>query len=181
MQKNLKGQFWSIDAMFAIFIFSIALIIVAFIWNTVNNQLATSFSSSATSMKLEAQTLAASFLSKGSPNNWYSLVNTTNPTTWTGIFIGVEKNTGRGVISENKLATFISMSNYNYQATKQALGINYEYYIEIIGNNLNISIGRNPLIYHSLSTYLTNETAIYNNEIVNVKIYIWSNTTLATE
>jgi len=181
MLKNLKGQFWSIDAMFAIFIFSIALIIVAFIWSTVNNQIASTFSSSAVSMRLEAQILAASLLSEGSPSNWYSLVNTTNSSTWKGIFIGIENNNHVGSISNSKLATFISMSNYNYQATKQALGIGYEYYIKIIGKDLDINIGHNPKTYNALSIYTTNETAIYDGENVNIEIYIWSNTTLATE
>ncbi|MGC8571852.1 MAG: hypothetical protein ACP5RI_01970 [Candidatus Micrarchaeia archaeon] len=174
----MKGQFWSIDAMFGLFIFSIALVIAAFIWSTVNNQISTSLSSGATMIKLETQTFAASLLSKGSPSNWYSVVNTTNISTWQDIYIGLESNNQTKAISQNKLAALVSMSNYNYQATKQALGIGYDYYIDINGKTLNINIGKNPLTYNAVTIFKVNEFSYYDNEPVNVSIYLWSNTTL---
>ncbi|MCL5433514.1 MAG: hypothetical protein M1538_00865 [Candidatus Marsarchaeota archaeon] len=174
----LKGQFWSIDAMFGLFIFSIALIIAAFIWTSVNNQIATSLSSSTTIIKLETQTFALSLLSEGAPNNWYSVINTTNTTTWQNIYVGLESSSKPKSISPNKLAALISMSNYDYQATKQSLGIGYDYYISIEGKLLDINIGRNPLAYNAITIFKVNETSFYDNEPVNVEVYLWSNTTL---
>jgi hypothetical protein len=182
---TLKGQFWSFDVIFAIVIFSFAITILAFTWFNINNQLSIGYGNGSGIMQLQLQTLTQSLLSPGTPSNWQSTVNTTNPATWSGVSIGLTSAQGGYMLSPSKVYTFASMSNENYQATKQALGIGFDYYITIksntnVGSGINMSIGSSPF-KGALTVYVDKTNAIMNGAPVTVEVILWTNTTIATE
>ncbi len=171
---KFKGQFWSFDVIFAIIVFSVVIVILAFTWNNVSNQLGSSYGNNAEIMQTEAVTLAKSLLSTGYPSNWMSMVNTTNPVTWDNVSVGLTDAHGSTVISSAKLYTFIAMSNYNYQSTKQVLGIGYDYYITIKNSELNISVGENPNTNGARDVYSYSETGVLDGQPVNIDVIVWS-------
>ena len=73
----------------------------------------------------------------------------------------------------------MAMENYNYEATKQELGIGYAYFIIISGRNVNATIGHNPVKYGALTTFVTKETGTLGNQPVNIKIEVWTNKPIA--
>lgn len=173
--KTLKLQFWSFDMVFAIIIFSITLTIVGFVWYNINSRLSLAYENDPIQMQSQTQILAQSLLSKGSPSDWYSVVNTTNTSTWKGVVIGLESDSGSG-ISSNKLYALMAMSNYDYQATKESLGVAYDYYIMIYNNGMNITIGKNAS--GALTVDSATESSSINGEPVTIKVLLWTNTTL---
>lgn len=175
----LKAQFWSIDVIFAVIIFSIALTILGFTWYNVNNQLALAYGSGAIIAQLQVHTLAQNLLSPGSPPGWIGMVNTTNTVTWANVSIGLSQAPSSSNISISKLYTFISMSNNNYQATKQELGVGYDYYITIVGGQFNITAGSNPATNGALTVYVERRNAILSGTPVTLTVIVWTNTPLA--
>jgi len=181
--RNLRAQFWSLDVIFAVVIFSIAVTVMAFTWFNINNELALSYANGANLMQLQLQTLAQGLLATGAPANWQGLVNTTNSLTWTGISVGLADPTGK--ISQDKLNALASMSNSNYQATKQQLGIAFDYYITVAssssyGAGINVTLGKNPLKSKALTIYTERRSSFVNGIPVIVNVSMWTNTTLAT-
>lgn len=181
----LKGQFWSFDVIFAVVIFSFAITILAFTWYSLSNQLSISYGNGSGIMQLQLQSLSQDLFSTGTPNNWQSTVNTTNPSTWTGVSIGLAASQYGYDLSPSKVYTFASMSNSNYAATRQALGIGFDYYITIsstqnIGSAINISIGSNPSNMGALTVYVDKVPATMDGKPVSVQILLWTNTTIAT-
>lgn len=178
-KRNFKGQFWSFDVIFAIVIFTVSLTILAYTWFNINSQLALAYGNGGTVMELQAQTLAHTLLSTGYPANWQSLVNTTNASTWGSVSIGLVNRQGTTAIAQNKLYTFMAMENHSYEATKQALGIGYAYFIIISGKNINVTIGHNPSKYSALTTFVTKEQGTLGNQPVNIQIDVWTNKPIA--
>ncbi|MGC8495855.1 MAG: hypothetical protein ACP5MX_01450 [Candidatus Micrarchaeia archaeon] len=181
----MKAQFWSFDVIFAVVIFSIAITILAFTWYNINNQLALAYGDSATIMQLQAESLADTLMSQGNPPNWYSIINTTNVNTWNDTSVGIGEGNGNG-ISSARLYALMSMASNNYQATKQALGIGFDYYIRInstenSGANINIGIGSNPATGHALTVYVEKRSSILDGTPVQVTIDLWTNTSLGLE
>ncbi len=184
MNKNIRGQFWSFDVIFSVVIFSFAITILSFTWFNINGQLSIAYGNGAGIMQLQLQSLSQNLMSPGSPGNWQSTISTTNPATWSAVSIGITNGRGSYVISPSKLYTFISMADNNYQASKQTLGVGFDYYITIqgsseLGSNLDIAVGSNPASGGALTTYVDNVAATLNGVPVNVQIILWTNTTLA--
>jgi len=182
--EKLKGQFWSFDVIFAVIIFSFAITILAFTWMSINSQLALGYSNGAGIMQQQLQSLSQSIVSPGVPYSWQGVVNTSNSLTWGGIYVGLGQNQSGVALSSAKVYTLLSMSNMNYQATKQALGIGYDYYITItsvprIGSGLNISIGSSPINKGALTIYVSNRYALLNGVPVNMRMMLWTNRTNA--
>jgi hypothetical protein len=181
----IKGQFWSFDVIFAIIIFSFTITVLAVTWYNLNNNLSISNGNGSNIMQLQLQTLTLNLFTQGSPTNWQSAVNTTNSSTWNYISVGLGANPSGGVLSVNKVYTLASMANSNYQATKQLLGVGFDYYITIkssnnVTNGINMSIGSNPSKNGALTVYVSHTNAIMGGEPVSVEIDLWTNTTLAT-
>jgi hypothetical protein len=181
----MKAQFWSFDVIFAVVIFSIAITILAFTWYNINNQLSLAYGNSATIMQLQSLSFAGTLLSPGSPPNWDSDVNTTNINTWNFTSIGIGSANGTG-ISSKKLYTLMSMANYNYQATKQPLGIDFDYYITVTGTSsnggsLNATIGISPSKGHALTVYVEKRSSFIDGNPVQIVIYLWTNTSIGVE
>jgi hypothetical protein len=158
--KTFKAQFWSFDVIFAVIIFSFAITILAFTWFNVNSQLSLGYSNGATIMQQELQSMSQSLLAPGVPSSWQGTIDTTNSLTWGGVYVGIAQNQSSVALSPQKVYALLSMSNTNYQATKQVLGVGYNYYITIkssptIGSGINISMGSNPFNKAALTILAT--------------------------
>jgi hypothetical protein len=183
--KCFKAQFWSFDVVFALVIFSTALTVLTYTWYNLNNQLSLAYGGGDSILQLQVKSLASSIMSTGAPANWQSIVNTVNTVTWSNVSIGLASAPLSSNLSSSKLYTMLSMANYNYQATKQPLGLAFDYYITItsnptVGAGLNISIGKNPTVNGALTTYVERRSAFLNGVPVSIRIMAWTNTTLAT-
>ncbi len=183
--KLLKAQFWSFDVIFAVIIFSFAITILAFTWFTINNQLSLGYGNGSGIMQLQLQSLAQDLFSPGVPSNWQSTIDTTNTSTWSGVLVGLTEYRSSYSLSSSKIYAFASASSYDYQATKQMLGVGFDYYITIksdssYGSGINIRIGSNPASNGALTVYVENRYANLNGVPVAVQIMLWTNTTLAT-
>ncbi len=172
--KNYKGQFWSIDLIFAIVIFAVALTILAFTWSEINSQLSLAYGNGATLMQLQAQTLAQVLVSTGSPANWPNFINTSNSLTWSNVSVGLAASQGSTSMSSSKIYTFMAMSNSNYQATKSLLGLAYDYYINIEGQSFNITIGSSPTSGKALTTYVQKKNIFINGQPATIVVQVWT-------
>jgi hypothetical protein len=183
--RNLKSQFWSFDVIFAIVIFSFAITILAFTWFNISNQLSLGYGNGTGIMQLQLQSLSQEVFSPGIPANWQSTIDTTNPSTWSGVVVGLSSSQGSYSLSPGKVYALASMADYNYQATKQVLDLGFDYYITIksnsnIGSGINISIGSSPFNKGALTIYVDNAEGTMNGVPVRVQMLLWTNTTLAT-
>jgi hypothetical protein len=182
----LKAQFWSFDVIFAVIIFSFAITILAFTWFNISNQLSLASGNGTGIMQLQLESLVQNLLTQGVPSNWQSTINTTAPSTWSSVSIGLASSQGSYVLSSSKLYTFMSIANgKNYQLTKQMLGVGFDYYITIksnsdLGSGVDINIGRNPSTNGALTVYVDKLYASMNGVPVTVQVSLWTNTTLAT-
>ena len=182
---RFKAQFWSFDVIFAVIIFSFAITILAFTWFNISNQLSPGFGNGSGIMQMQLQTLTQNLLSPGVPANWQGNINITNSLTWGSIGIGLGAGQGSTTISSGKVYTLLSMANSNYQATKQAIGVGFDYYINIKsaqfqGSGINVSIGRSPFNGGALTVNVSDRNAVMNGVPVSIRTILWTNTTLAT-
>lgn len=170
----MKAQFWSFDIIFAMIIFIAAMIIITYVWLSVSSQFSLAYGNGMGNMQSQLQALAGRMLQRGSPANWNSDMNVSNTMTWSNITIGLG---GQGGIDAGKVLSLAAMSNYDYQETKPAMGIGYDYFIEISGSNINITIGRNPYEYNALAIQVIKEpVSIYGTQ-ANMELELWTNTT----
>jgi hypothetical protein len=173
--KNSKGQFWSFDIIFAIVIFGIAIILLSFEWFNISNQFAISSGNWVSNLQFEAQSIRGRLLSTGSPSNWASVINSTDVSTWNGISIGIA--TENGTISMRRLMSFVAMSDYNYQATKQNLGVAFDYYVVLKSKTLNVSAGLNPGTNNATSIQVLKVPTEIDGESAQLEIMAWTNST----
>ncbi|MGB9732949.1 MAG: hypothetical protein ACP5P2_02865 [Candidatus Micrarchaeia archaeon] len=170
----MKLQFWSFDVIFAMVIFGFAITILAFVWYSISNQFSLSYGYGVGSMQMQAQALANKLLTPGAPSSWYSIINMSNPSTWANVSIGLLG--GSGQVSLEKIATLESMANTNYQATKQAVGVGYDYYIILNYQGMKFGIGLNPYVGNAMSIYVVSKPIIINNVPATMQIMVWTNT-----
>ncbi len=171
----MKAQFWSFDIVFAIVIFFTALILLVLFWSSISNQYISSYHNPSYNIKLAESTLIYELFSQGEPSNWNLLINLSNPGLYN--FTPGLLNS-KGSIDMNKLATLEAIANFNnsdYQLSKYLLHMPYDYFIEVKGSNLNITIGKNPFIYKA--KYISSDIvpSEITNKSVNVIVYVWSN------
>lgn len=169
----MKAQFWSFDAVFGVVVFIFGVVILSYAWITISGSYTSSSSNNAGVMQSELIQLNSQLFSSGTPSNWDSLVDVSNTMTWGGISIGIGKYSS---ISNNKLISFIAMSNENYQSTKDNLGITYDYYINITSSTFKISIGRNPQLFNATSINVLKEPITINGAPATAQIMVWTNT-----
>lgn len=177
-EKRLKAQFWSFDVIFAMLIFGVALTVLAYTWYNINNQLSLSYGNGGIIMQMQAQALAQNLVSQGTPASWTGSVNTTNTLTWSNVSVGIGSSQTGTNLSIKKIYTLLSMTQTNYQATKQLLGIGYDYYIIISGGGINITIGENPITNSALTIYVEKRSAFLQSTPVTVTVELWTNTPL---
>ena len=174
----MKAQFWSIDMIFAIVIFSGAIIMLSVVWLNINNQLSTSYGFGIGMMQLQLNSLIQRLQSTGSPPRWNSFVSVNDSATWSNVSIGLGTGNGSS-ISTNKIMSFMAMANSNYQSTKQLLGVGYDYYVTITSQGqYNISIGRSPIAYNATAIQVASVPVILDNgQAGTMRIIVWTNTT----
>jgi len=178
--NNLKAQFWSFDAIFAVVIFGIAITLLAYTWFDVNTQLSLAYGNGATILQIQAQAVSRQLLTTGSPTNWQGVVNVSNTITWAGVGAGLALSNSGVALSQSKIYALMLISNSStYQLSKQVLGVGYDYYIEIVGNNYNITMGINPSTSNAFTTAVYRESATINGAPVTIITMIWTNQPLA--
>ncbi len=174
---KFKGQFWSIDVIFSIVIFTVALTLLAYTWYNINNELSLSYGGGSDLISLQASTLAGTFMSTGYPSDWENEINLQKNLSWLNVSVGIDNN--KGYIDPAKLYTFMAMENSNYQATKTALGTSYNYYISIQGKGINLGLGLNPSTNKATSIATQKTNSLLNGIPVTVTVEIWTSGNIA--
>lgn len=159
MQK--RGQAWGLDVTIAAMIFLTGIIV--FYLYVINYK--TSEGIEIEEARFEADLIAASILSEGTPTDWDS-----SSVTKIGILSG-EK------INETKLAQFHALATTQYERTKQLFGTRYNYFINssepfIINNNAESGIGHSPSP-QAETTLKINRFTTYKNKPVTLEIQVW--------
>ena len=173
----MKAQFWSFDMVFGIVLFVFGLLILTYSWITISSNYSSTSSNNAGIMQSELTQLNSILFFEGTPSNWNSVINVSNPNTWSGISIGIGTGSSGISLSEKKLLAFLAMSNTNYQLTKEELGVAYDYYINITTATYSIAIGKNPEKFNATSINVLREPILINGNPAQAQIIIWTNTT----
>jgi nitrogen fixation-related uncharacterized protein len=175
----MKAQFWSIDMVFAIVIFSGGIILLSFIWSSMNGQFSSSYGYSIGIMQIQLNNLLQRIQTTGSPPNWNSMISVNSLSPCTNVSVGLESSQGGGALSRNKLLALMAMANNNYQATKQCLGVGYDYYIALSSQGqYNISIGRNPFLQNATAIQVATVPVVLDNgQSGQMRVIVWTNTT----
>ncbi|MEM3753030.1 MAG: hypothetical protein QXM58_00345 [Candidatus Micrarchaeaceae archaeon] len=171
----MKAQFWSFDAIFAMVIFALVIVILTYVWYSVNSQLSLSEGYGIQNIQMQLLVLKSTILSQGNPANWNNLVVANQTSTWGNITAGLGNGQGNA-ISLQKAMTLMAMSNYNYQATKQVIGIGFDYYISINWNGLTLYIGHNPASYNAKSIQVAQIPIVMNGIPGTMTAEVWTNT-----
>ena len=175
----MKVQFWSIDMIFAIVIFTGALILLSIAWSSINVQFSASYGYGIGMMQAQLNNLLQKLQTPGSPNNWDLQVSVNEISTWSNLSVGLASASGNGEISINKVMALLAMSNNNYQESKQNLGVGFDYYITIYSQGqYNVSIGENPMNLNATAIQTATVPIILNNgQLANMRVIVWTNTT----
>lgn len=175
----MKAQFWSFDVIFAMVVFSSALLIISFVWFGISNQFSLVYGLGFQTLQAQLQSLQNRIVTAGTPQNWNAEVNVSNSSTWSNMSIGLGTGTG-AQLSLSKIMTLEAMSNYNsitYQATKPLLGISYDYYILINSSNATMSMGLYPYTLNPYAIQVARQSAIINGVPVRIQVILWTNKT----
>lgn len=171
----MKLQFWSIDVIFAMVIFSIAIVILTYVWFNVSQQFSVTYTNTLSNMQTTAQQISNRLITSGTPANWYYLVDPSNLSTWSNVSIGLAKGNGTS-LSEAKIAKLAAVSLINYQASKQFLGTSYNYYINIYSPQLyNYTIGPNPIAYNATTIVISSTPVMLDNGVpAELRVMLWT-------
>jgi len=171
----MKLQFWSMDMIFAIVIFAITLVILTYVWFNISQQFSITYSNTYGSMQSNMQQLTNRLLTTGTPSDWYYLVDPSDLSTWTNASIGLESSSS-SALSEAKIAKLAALAQINYQASKQLLGVSYNYYIVIYSPQLyNLSIGLDPMEYNATTVVVQNTPVILDNGVpAELRVMLWT-------
>lgn len=175
----MKAQFWSIDMIFAVIIFTGGIVLLSFVWSNINSQFSVSYGYGIGLMQIQLNNLLQRLQTTGFPQNWNTYASLNNTNNWSNLSVGLESSSVTGTFSINKISTLMAMSNSNYQASKQLLGVGYDYYINIYSaGQYNISIGKNPMIMNATAIQATTIPIVLNNgQNANMRVIVWTNTT----
>jgi nitrogen fixation-related uncharacterized protein len=186
-----RGQVWSYDLIVASIIFVIALSILAFFWWSVRTNLA----EDKEAIVRESLKVSDVLMSPGIPENWNDLVNLSDSTTWSQVEqIGLAQSWDNHSLSVDKVYKLINMSSANYSYVQNRLRSNYNFYMEFKFRNTSNNNGEQPLlmnnspifagidkVYNNDSTVKAlardDRIAVYNNSIVIMRLYLWSDST----
>ena len=171
----MKLQFWSMDMIFAIVIFAITMVILTYVWFNVSQQFSITYSNTYSNMQSNMQQLTNRLLTAGTPSDWYYIVDPSDLSTWANASIGLASSNG-SALSEAKIAKLAALAQINYQASKQLLGVSYNYYIVIYSPQLyNLSIGPNPLEYNATTIVVQNTPVILDNGVpAELHVMLWT-------
>ena len=175
----MKAQFWSMDMIFAVMIFMGGIVLLSYVWSNVNSQFSISYGYGIGLMQVQLNNLLQRIQAQGLPQDWNSYASVNNTNNWANVSVGLGSSSIPGTISMNKVLTLMAMSNSNYQASKQLLGVGYDYYITIYSQGqYNLSIGRNPMSLNATSIQsATIPILLDNGQNANMRVIVWTNTT----
>lgn len=175
----MKGQFWSIDMIFAIVIFSGGIILLSIVWFGINSQFASSYSDTIGIMQTQLDSLVSRLQAPGSPADWNSAISISSPGTWENVSMGFGSSSDPGTMSLSKIFALEAMSSTSYQSTKQGLGIGFDYYITILSPGAyNISIGLSPFSNNATSIQTaTVPVVLSTGQPASMRVIVWTNTT----
>ncbi len=172
----MRAQFWSMDAIFAIVIFSLAIVLMTYVWYDITNQFALASGYGVSSAQNQLQALQTRLLGTGTPSDWYSTVEVSNTLSWSNVSIGLA-GPGTANLSSQKIFTLMAMSKSNYQASKQELGVGYDYYITITGSDFDLGIGSNPASQNATTEQVATLPVTISGRSAQMQIIVWTNTT----
>lgn len=174
----MKAQYWSIDMVFAMVVFTIAIIILATVWQKTNSEFSVTYGFGVGSMEQQLLSLQQRILSPGYPASWNSFISVNSVSQWDNVSVGLGSGNS-STLSSQKAMELMAMTNTNYQATKQPLGVGYDYYITIFSpNQYNISIGENPITNNAVAIQTATIPVIIDNGAAGtMRISVWTNTT----
>jgi hypothetical protein len=163
------------DMIFAIVIFSIAILLLTYAWFSISQQFSITYTNTLSNMQTNAQQLSNRLVTTGSPASWYYSMDPSNLSTWTNMSIGFAEING-SALSSAKIAKLEAASQVNYQASKQLLGVNYNYYIQIYSPQLyNYTIGLNPSLYNATTVVVSSTPIIMDNGVpATLKVILWT-------
>lgn len=175
----MKAQFWSFDVIFAMVIFGTALALLTFAWSSISGQLANTYGLGLQSMQAQLSNLQNRILAQGTPQNWNSQINISDTGTWNNVSIGL--GTGQGSqLSLQKIYELAAMTNHNetsYQATKQLIGVGYDYYITVQTQNFTLAMGSYPFDKNPYAVQTTTKSAVLDGMPATIQIMVWTNET----
>lgn len=173
----MKAQFWSIDLVFAIIIFTAAMLLLSLVWLSVNNQFSITYGYGIGNMQSQLSSLMQRLQTPGSPANWNTAISENDISTWPNTGIGLAHGNA-GIISQQKLMAAVAMANTNYQQSKQALGVGYDYYITVsVPHVYNVSFGLNPKGMNPTALQVASVPVMLDNgEAATMRAIIWTNT-----
>lgn len=186
MNSLRKGQVWSYDLIVGSLLFVLAMAILAFFWWSVQTNMA----ENKDAIIRDSIKVTDVLMSPGIPPNWDQLVNLSNQTTWSSVQqIGLADSWGNSSLSINKIYALYNMSVTNYSYSQSLIRSNYNYYLLFAfrntsnsnleqpvlmnGTNLTAGFAYNDTIVKALSR--VDRIVVYNNSIVIMRLYLWSN------
>jgi nitrogen fixation-related uncharacterized protein len=180
-----RGQVWSYDLIISSILFVIALAILAFFWWSVR----TNMSEDKEAILRESIKVSDVLMTPGIPTNWNTLVDLSDQTTWANVQqIGLAESWDNHSLSIGKVYKLFNMSLVNYSIVKNKLRSRYDFYMELKFRNNSVEqpvkMNGTPILAGNSYNVLTVKTiskndrvAIYNNSIVIMRLYLWSDST----
>lgn len=188
MAKWKKGQIWSYDLIVGSLLFIIAMAILAFFWWSAR----TNMSEDKEAIVRESLKVSDVLMSPGIPANWNEVVNLSDQSTWSNVQqIGLATSWANVSLSVDKVYKLANMSSVNYSYTQGKLRSNYDFYVQFAfrntsNNNLEqpVLMNKKPITAGSAYNDITvkaisrvDRIAVYNNSIIIMRLYLWSNST----
>lgn len=165
-----KGQFFSSEVLMAYFIFSLAIIMVFFLWNVAVKEI--NQSEEMYNLEEKAVSLGEKLVkTEGVPKNW---------TKKNVMSVGLAKEKQPRVLDKTKIIEFIQLMNESYEERSHLLGLGkYDFFFnltdmqggQIIIENLTCATGKKPS--QEKSKLPVERTALWNDSIVKVKLIVW--------
>jgi hypothetical protein len=185
----VKAQFWSFDVMFAMIIFVLTLLLLTFVWESISGELSIEYGGNLAHMQSQLQSLGSELLSTGTPPNWNTYINLNASNTWQNLSIGLGNGTA-SALSLAKINELTNMSQYDYQSSKTALGLAFDYYITFTCSSFSssscpggatVSIGMDPAGLNATALQAVTLPVVVNGAAEQMQLVLWSNSTLSIE
>lgn len=127
--SSKKGQTWSYDLVIAIVAFMLTLAFLVFFWWSVSSTIG---APRGEKLSEDAREMADILLSPGNPEDWNSIVNTSDPDSWAEAgLIGIGEGFGSKAISRDKAEKMLAMNATDYAALKGRFRSPYNFYVEM--------------------------------------------------
>lgn len=184
-----KGQVWSYDLIVATTIFVMAMAVLAFFWWSVR----TNMSEDKEAIIRESFTVSDVLMSPGIPQNWNTLVDLSNQSTWSNVQqFGLAQSWTNSSFSVDKVYKLINMSSVNYSFVQNSIRSPYNFYLQFVFLNTSNNNAEQPVLMNQTAIVAgipyndatvqaiarDDRITVYNNSIVIMRVYLWSNSTL---